>query len=106
MKIWGTVSICGWAHRWPTSLTKAYKNLFPDGTSASILVVTMLRSILSVYKLFAYSNFFFSLHIWLTAHQRLLSKLPSYIKVTPHHFKMCLHYFNKNPTWVFKKTDF
>jgi hypothetical protein len=32
------------SHRWQTSLTQAYKNLFPDMISASIWEVTMLRS--------------------------------------------------------------
>jgi hypothetical protein len=41
----------GWVHKQQTSLTKAHKNLFHDMTSASILAMTMLRSILSMYVL-------------------------------------------------------
>jgi hypothetical protein len=39
-----------------TSLTKVYKNLFPDTASASIPAVTMLRSSLStsMYVLFVH----------------------------------------------------
>jgi hypothetical protein len=48
---------CGWAHRRQTSLTQAYKNLFPD-TSASISVVTMLWSSLSMYVIFHIIIFF------------------------------------------------
>jgi hypothetical protein len=58
-----------------TSLVQAYKNLFPDMTSASVLVVTTLRSSLSVYVFFVHNNnIFFSLLLLLTAHWRLLSK--------------------------------
>jgi hypothetical protein len=39
-------------------LTQAYKNLFPDTTTASILVVTTLRSSLSMYVFFVYNNYF------------------------------------------------
>jgi hypothetical protein len=49
---------CGWAHRWQISLTHAYKNLFPN-TSASITLVTMLRSSLSMYIFFVYNKIFF-----------------------------------------------
>jgi hypothetical protein len=49
------------------------KNLLPD-TSASILAVIMLRSRLSMYIFFIYNNFFPSLLVLLTAHQRLLSE--------------------------------
>jgi hypothetical protein len=69
---------CGWAHRWQPSLTQAYRNLFPDMTSASILVVTTLRRSLCMYVCmyvcFVYNHFFFSLLVLLTAHQRLLSE--------------------------------
>jgi hypothetical protein len=46
-----------WAQRWQTSLTQAYKNLFPDMISASIPVETTLRSSLSMYIFFVYNNF-------------------------------------------------
>jgi histone-lysine N-methyltransferase SETMAR len=49
---------CGGAYRRQTSLTQAYKNLFPDTTSASVLVMTMLRNSLSMY--FLYIIIFFS----------------------------------------------
>jgi hypothetical protein len=41
-----------------TSLTQAYKNLFPDTTSASIQAVTTLKSSLNMYLFFVYNNFF------------------------------------------------
>jgi hypothetical protein len=40
IRCWWKVSKCGWAHGQQTSLTQAYKNLFPDMTSASIPAVT------------------------------------------------------------------
>jgi hypothetical protein len=62
-----------------TWLTQAYRNLFPDTKSASNQAVTTLRSSLSMYLFF---NFVLSLIVFLTALQRLLSKLPSYILKT------------------------
>jgi hypothetical protein len=59
-------------------LTQAYKNLFPDMTSASIPAVTTLRSSSSVYAYFVYKKSFFSLLVSLTAHRRLFSEQPSY----------------------------
>jgi hypothetical protein len=44
-------------HRRQTSLTQAYKNLFPDMTSASIPAVTVLRSSLCMYVFFVYKFF-------------------------------------------------
>jgi hypothetical protein len=74
MTSWQKEPKCGWAHRQQTSLTEAYKNLFPNITSASIPAVTTLRSNLSTY-FFVYNKIFlFSLLVLLTAHQRLLSK--------------------------------
>jgi hypothetical protein len=52
------VSKRGRAHRRQTSWTQAYNILFPDMTDASILVVTTLRSSLSIYVFFVYNNFF------------------------------------------------
>jgi hypothetical protein len=52
MRSWWKVLKRGWAHRWQTSLTKAYKSLFPN-TSDSILVVTTLRSSISMYQVYA-----------------------------------------------------
>jgi hypothetical protein len=49
MRSWWNVSKHGWAHRQQTSLTQAYKNLFPNTTGASILAMTTLRSSLSMY---------------------------------------------------------
>jgi hypothetical protein len=54
---WWKVSKHGWAHRRQTSLTHAYRNLFPY-TSDSIPVVTMFRSSLSMY-VFLYIIIFF-----------------------------------------------
>jgi hypothetical protein len=51
------------------------KNLFPD-KSASIPVVTMLRSSLSMY-FFCIEYILFSLLVLLIAHWRLLSEYPS-----------------------------
>jgi hypothetical protein len=48
------VSKCGWAHRQQTSLTQAYKNLFPDMIGASILSVTTLRINLCMYVCIVY----------------------------------------------------
>jgi hypothetical protein len=39
-------------------LTQAYKNLFPNTTSAWVPAVTMLRSSLSMYVFFVYTFFF------------------------------------------------
>jgi hypothetical protein len=50
-----------------TSLTQAYRNLFSDMTSASILAVAMLRSSSSMCIFLAYNNTFFSLLVLLTA---------------------------------------
>jgi hypothetical protein len=79
MRSWSKVSKRGWAHRRQTSLTQAYKNLFPNMKSASIPAATKLRSSLSMYVYFLYITIFFSLLVLLTAHQRLLSEYPSYI---------------------------
>jgi hypothetical protein len=51
MRSWWKVSKHGWAHVRQTSLTQAYKNVFPD-TCASILAVTTLRTSLSRYVFF------------------------------------------------------
>jgi hypothetical protein len=72
MRSWWKVSKRGWAHRQQTSLTQAYKNLFPDTTSVSIPGVTTLRSSLSTYVYFVHN--FFPLFVLLTAYQRLLSE--------------------------------
>jgi hypothetical protein len=50
----------GRVHRLQTSLTQAYKNLFPDTTNASIPVVTMLISSLCMYVFFVYNKKCFS----------------------------------------------
>jgi hypothetical protein len=55
---------------WQSS--QAYKNLFTDTTSASIPVVTTLRSSLSMYEFFICHNFFSSLLVLLTSNWRLL----------------------------------
>jgi hypothetical protein len=55
---WRKVSKSGWAHRRHTSLTQAYKTLFPDMTGASMLAVTKLRSSLSMYVFFVHNHFF------------------------------------------------
>jgi hypothetical protein len=39
--------------------TQAYKNLFPDVTGASVLVVTMFRQSLSMYISFVYTTYSF-----------------------------------------------
>jgi hypothetical protein len=44
------------SHRRQTSLTQAYKNLFPDKTTASVPAVTALRSSLSMYVFFVYNK--------------------------------------------------
>jgi hypothetical protein len=49
-------------------------NLFPDTTTASIPVVSTLRSSLSVYVFFVYNKFYFPLFSLLTAHRKLLSE--------------------------------
>jgi hypothetical protein len=54
----------GWAHRWHTSLTQGYRNLFPDKTCASIPAVTTLRSNLSMYIFFVHNEIFFSSHLF------------------------------------------
>jgi hypothetical protein len=69
---WWKMSKHGWAHRQQAFLTQAYKNTFPN-TSASIPVMTTLRSSLSMY-IFLYITHFSSLLVSLTAHQRLLSE--------------------------------
>jgi hypothetical protein len=48
MRNWWKMSKRGRAHRRQTSLTQAYKNLFPDMTTASIPAMTTLRSSLSM----------------------------------------------------------
>jgi hypothetical protein len=67
------VSKRGWAYGRQTSLTQAYKILFPNTTSASISLVITLRSTLSMY-FFIHNKFVFSLLVLLTAHQSLLSE--------------------------------
>jgi hypothetical protein len=57
-----------------TSLMRAYKNLFPDTTSVSILVVTTLRSSLSMYVFLVYDNFF-SLLVLLTARREVTFRI-------------------------------
>jgi hypothetical protein len=54
---WWKVSEHGWAHRWQTSLTQAYKSIFPDVTGASVPVVTSLRSSLSMHIFFSHCLF-------------------------------------------------
>jgi hypothetical protein len=56
-----------------TSLTQAYKSLFPGTIRASIPAVTTLRSRLIMYVFFVYNNIF-SLFVLLTAHRKLDSK--------------------------------
>jgi histone-lysine N-methyltransferase SETMAR len=56
---WWKVSKHDWAHRQQTSLTQAYKNLFPDKTSASIPAVITLRSSLRM-QIFLYIIIFSS----------------------------------------------
>jgi hypothetical protein len=48
----------GWAHRRQTSLTHAYKNLFPE-TGAAIPAMTTLRRNLSMQVFFIYNHVFF-----------------------------------------------
>jgi hypothetical protein len=55
---WWKLSNSGLAHRQLTSLTQAYKHLFPNNTSTSIPAVTTLRSSLSMYIFFVYNNYF------------------------------------------------
>jgi hypothetical protein len=52
MRSWWKASKHGFAHRQQTSLAQVYKNLFPDMTSASVPVVTPLRSSLSMCVFF------------------------------------------------------
>jgi hypothetical protein len=47
-----------WLSSQVSSLTQAYINLFPEITSLSIQVVTMLRSSLGIYTIFLYNTFF------------------------------------------------
>jgi hypothetical protein len=49
-----------WLSSQVADLTQAYKNLFPDMTSASIPEMIMLRCSLSIYIFSVYNNFFFS----------------------------------------------
>jgi hypothetical protein len=64
MRSWWKMSECGWAHKWQTSSTQTYKNLFPH-TSASISVMTMLRCNFHMYVFFVYNNIFsHSLFCW------------------------------------------
>jgi hypothetical protein len=75
MRSWWKVSKHGCAHRQQMFSTQAYRNLCPNATSASIPAVTTLRSSLSMYIFYVYvENLFFSLLVFLTAHQRLLSE--------------------------------
>jgi hypothetical protein len=67
------VSKLGWAFRRQTSLTKAYKNVFPD-TSPLIPALTILRSSLNMYVFFVGNKFVFSLLALLRAHHKLLSE--------------------------------
>jgi hypothetical protein len=57
-----------------TSLTQAYKNVFPYITSASIQAMTMLRSSLSMYLFFLHNKISLLTACFLTAHRRLLSE--------------------------------
>jgi hypothetical protein len=66
MRGWWKVSKCGWAHMWQTSLTQAYKDLFPDMTSASVPAVTSWRSSLRMCVFFVYNKCLFSLLVLLT----------------------------------------
>jgi transposase len=63
--------------RLQTSLTQAYKSLFPGNIRASIPAVTTLRSRLIMYVFFVYNNIF-SLLVLLTAHRRLRSEQSSH----------------------------
>jgi hypothetical protein len=54
--------------------SQAYKNLFHDMTGASVLVVNILRSRLSIYIFLVYNKMFFSLLVLLTADWGLLSE--------------------------------
>jgi hypothetical protein len=54
---WWKVSKRGWAHRQRTSLTQAWKNLYPDD-KCSFLAMTILRSSLHTYVYFVYNIFF------------------------------------------------
>jgi hypothetical protein len=65
----------GRAYRRQTSLTQAYKNLFPD-TSASIPAVNALRCSSSMYVFFVYN--FFLIVCFLNSSRKLLSEYPSY----------------------------
>jgi hypothetical protein len=60
MRSWWKVSKHNWTHRQQNSLTQAYIHLFPHMTSASIPVVTTLRSSLSIY-IFSVCNTIFVL---------------------------------------------
>jgi membrane-bound acyltransferase YfiQ involved in biofilm formation len=55
------------------SLTQAYKNLFPDTTSASVPAVTRFISSLSMYVFFVYNTFFLTA-CCVKAYRRLLSE--------------------------------
>jgi hypothetical protein len=59
MSSWWKVSKHGWAHRQQTSLTQAYRNVFPDATSASIPVMSILISSLRMYIFSVYNKIFF-----------------------------------------------
>jgi hypothetical protein len=74
MRSWWKVSKRGWAHRKQTSLTQAYINLFPDTASASIPVVTTLRSSLSMYVFFVYNKTVLSHCLFFISSLWLLSK--------------------------------
>jgi hypothetical protein len=52
---WWKVSKHGWVYRPQTSMTQAYKTLFPETTGVSIPTVTTLRSSLSMYIFFTYN---------------------------------------------------
>jgi hypothetical protein len=58
MRSWCKVSKHDWPYMRQTSLTEAYKNLFPNKT-VSIPAMNMLRSSLSIYIYFVYNEFYF-----------------------------------------------
>jgi hypothetical protein len=80
-----------------TSLTQAYKNLFPNTTSASLPAMTMLSSSFSMY-VFLYIIYFFSLLVISTAHRRLLSECPSHKLKCRMHFLSPACLLNSNHT--------
>jgi hypothetical protein len=71
---WWKISKRAWAYKWQTSLTKTYKNVVPDTKSASLSVVIMLRSRLSMHIFSVYNEtFFLTLPVLLIVHQTLVS---------------------------------